>query len=143
MSELKLTSIFRIQTLLMLRKDVPKSGYDLAKELEAFTGKKPSSGKMYPFLHELRDSGYITEIESDDISGRSKSVYALSDKGVALKEEITERMANLIDLRIDQRLDKCHHCAVKLMDSKVEGVDKIGNPVVFCCSHCQAAYLSM
>ncbi len=140
MSQPKLTSLFRIQTLLMLHPKHSKSGYDLAKELEQLTGKKPSSGKIYPFLHELKDTGYIIEKETGDSGGRSKFEYFLTEKGVELKEELAERMANLLQIRLDQKLDKCHHCGVKLYDSIVEGKDKSGSPVVFCCKHCQAAY---
>lgn len=140
----KLTSLFRIQTLLLLDLDQAKSGYDLAKELEKLSGKKPSSGKMYPFLHELRDSGYIEEIDSGESGGRSRSVYVLTKKGENLKVELVSRMSNLLDIRVQQMLSKsldtCHHCLVKLYESKVEGVDNAGDPVVFCCSHCKAAY---
>ncbi|MCY3412511.1 MAG: PadR family transcriptional regulator [Candidatus Heimdallarchaeota archaeon] len=142
MSEPKLTSLFRIQTLLLLSEENAKSGYDLAKELKSLSGKKPSSGKMYPFLHELRDSGYIEEREGNEPDGRNRTEYILTNKGLELKEELTNRMANLLDIRLEQRLDTCHHCGVKLLDSKVEGKDKSQSPVVFCCHHCKDAYLS-
>ena len=134
-----ISSLFRIQTLLLLRDDNPKTGYDLAKELESITGKKPSSGKLYPFLHELRKLGYIDEIGSKE-GGRSKLEYTLTSKGNDLKLDLMSRMENLLDIRLEQMLDKCHHCGVQLYESKVEDVED-GREIVFCCSHCREAYL--
>ncbi|MFV2014047.1 MAG: PadR family transcriptional regulator, partial [Candidatus Heimdallarchaeota archaeon] len=108
-TELKLDSMFRFQTLLLLKKDEAKSGYDLAKELESTTGKKPSSGKLYPFLHELRDNAYIEEIEDQSTGARSKSSYRLTDEGVILVAELLDRMSNILDARLEQLLETCHH----------------------------------
>lgn len=104
------------------------------------TGSRPSSGKLYPFLHELRDRGYVTELATDDVRGRVK--YRLTEKGEKLVEEIVERMGNIIDARLDMLLEQCHHCGVKLYDVKVFGKDSAGNQVSFCCTHCRDAYRS-
>ncbi|MHA2274966.1 MAG: PadR family transcriptional regulator [Candidatus Kariarchaeaceae archaeon] len=141
-SELKLDSMFRIQTLLLLKKDIAKSGYDLAKELEDTTGKKPSSGKLYPFLHELRDNNYIKEIEDQSSGARSKSSYSLTDEGASLVFELLDRMSNILDARLEQLLESCHHCGVRLYDSKVTKV--INKKVfLFCCEHCMGAFLEV
>lgn len=141
-SELKLDSMFRIQTLLLLKKDEAKSGYDIAKELENTTGKKPSSGKLYPFLHELRDKKYIEEISDDSSGARSKSSYRLTLEGVGLVGELITRMSNLLEARLEHLLESCHHCGVRLYDSKVtKHFD--GKELLFCCEHCMAAYLSL
>ena len=139
-SDLKLDSMFRIQTLLLLKKDEAKSGYDIAKELERTTGKKPSSGKLYPFLHELRDKKYIVEISDDSTGARSKSSYKLTNDGVDLVRELLTRMSNLLEARLEQLLEACHHCGVKLYDSKVtKEFDE--KELLFCCEHCMSAFL--
>ncbi|MHA2092139.1 MAG: PadR family transcriptional regulator [Candidatus Kariarchaeaceae archaeon] len=101
---LKLDSMFRVQALLLLRKN-PLSGYDLAKELESIMDKKPSSGKIYPFLHELKNKSYIMEIAAKQSSARSKSTYQLTKKGKALVDDLMERMSNLLDARLEQILE--------------------------------------
>ena len=134
---LKLTSLFRVQCLLLLQEG-PKSGYDIAKRIGEMTGTKPSSGKIYPFLHELRDFGYAEEVsEKEESRGRVK--YRLTDRGHELVDELLERMGNILDARLDQVLETCHHCGVKLYDAKVVGFDSSGNEVAYCCVHCRDA----
>ncbi|MDH5403312.1 MAG: helix-turn-helix transcriptional regulator [Candidatus Heimdallarchaeota archaeon] len=135
----KLDSMFRIQTILLLNKS-PKSGYDLAKELEDISGKKPSSGKIYPFLHELKNSNYIIEIDSNEDSGRGKTMYQLTSKGHDLVQDLVERMGNLLDARLEQLLEKCYHCGVQLFDSKVSREFEKGEVHTFCCEHCMGAF---
>ncbi len=141
-SELKLDSMFRIQTLLLLKKEESKSGYDLAKELEQTTGKRPSSGKLYPFLHELRDKKYIEEISDDSQGARSKSSYRLTVDGDELVRELITRMSNLLETRLEQLLEACHHCGVRLYDSKVTK-EFDGKDFLFCCEHCMSAFIAM
>ncbi|MHA2170440.1 MAG: PadR family transcriptional regulator [Candidatus Kariarchaeaceae archaeon] len=136
---LKLDSMFRVQALLLLRKN-PLSGYDLAKELESIMDKKPSSGKIYPFLHELKNKSYIMEIAAKQSSARSKSTYQLTKKGKALVDDLMERMSNLLDARLEQILESCHHCGARLFESGVFGQDIDGNEIIFCCEHCKSAY---
>ncbi len=103
------------------------------------TGEKPSSGKIYPFLHELRDNGFVKEVEKDEeVRGRVK--YILTERGKKLVDDLLNRMGNLIDARLDQVLETCHHCGVKLYDAKVVETDKFGNKVAFCCIHCRDKY---
>ena len=141
-SDLKLDSMFRIQTLLLLKKEETMSGYDIAKELERTTGKKPSSGKLYPFLHELREKKYIEEISEESQGARSKSSYRLTDEGFELVRELITRMSNLLEARLEQMLEACHHCGVRLYDSKVTKQFD-GKELLFCCSHCMSAFIEM
>ncbi|MHA2250371.1 MAG: PadR family transcriptional regulator [Candidatus Kariarchaeaceae archaeon] len=138
---LKLNSMFRVQTLLLLRKS-PKSGYDLAKELENIMGKKPSSGKIYPFLHELKNSKYIVELEAEHAGGRSKSTYQLTNKGEELVDDLVNRMGNLLDARLEQMLESCHHCGARLYESGVLEKNSSGDDLRFCCEHCKDAYFN-
>lgn len=132
----KLDSLFRIHTLLLIRNQA-MSGYDIAKELETID-RKPSPGKLYPFLHELRDNGYVYEVEGTD-SSRGKSVYHLTEKGEELVEDLLTRMSNLLDARLEQMLEACHHCGVQLYDAKVTKVIG-GKEYLFCCEHCMGAF---
>ena len=68
-----------METLFLLRKR-PMSGYEIQKEIAELTGEKPSTGKIYPFLKELREAKYIIEIESEETNDRAKSTYKLSDR---------------------------------------------------------------
>ncbi len=139
----KLNSLFRVQTIIIL-KNHPEgiSGYDIAKNLENITGEKPSSGKLYPFLHELKKYKYISEIEDAEKSNRIKVKYHLTEAGEELYLELIERMSNLIDARLEQILDVCHHCGVKLYHTEVFAIDKHGKKMLFCCKHCKAAYFN-
>ena len=141
-SDLKLDSMFRIQTLLLLKKEDAMSGYDIAKELERTTGKKPSSGKLYPFLHELRKKQYIEEISDEPQGARSKSSYRLTEDGFDLVRELITRMSNLLEARMEQMLEACHHCGVRLYDSKVTKQFD-GKELLFCCEHCMSAFVEM
>jgi DNA-binding PadR family transcriptional regulator len=138
-SEPRLNTLFRIQTILILQKG-EKSGYDLAKELEEITGTKPSTGKIYPFLKQLKDNGYIEEIDLEEDSERSKTVYNLTDKGDELVDEILHRMESLIDARLDSLLETCKSCGVRIYKTKVLGVDEKGNEAYYCCTHCRDNY---
>ncbi len=46
MAKVKLDSLFRVRTLLLLSPEEPITGYEIAKRLEQTTGRKPSSGKI-------------------------------------------------------------------------------------------------
>ncbi|MHA2028661.1 MAG: helix-turn-helix transcriptional regulator [Candidatus Kariarchaeaceae archaeon] len=138
LTETSFNSMFRVQTILLLKKN-PKSGYELSTELEEIMGKRPSTGKIYPFLHELKDNGYIIEIP-EKTGGRSKSTYKLTSKGQSLVDDLVGRMSNLLDVRLEQILDSCHHCGIKLYDTKVIKTDSDGREIKFCCTHCMGAF---
>jgi DNA-binding PadR family transcriptional regulator len=138
-SEPRLNTLFRIQTILILQKG-EMSGYDLAKELESITGNKPSTGKIYPFLKQLKDNGYIEETDIEDDSERSKTVYHLTDKGESLVDELLGRMESLIDARLDSLLETCKSCGVKIYKTKVLGKDEMGKKAYYCCTHCRDNY---
>jgi len=126
--------------LILAQQNDPISGYDLAKLLEEKTGNKPSSGKIYPFLHQLEENNFIEEVELDEDSDRSKIVYKLTTPGESLVDELLDRMGNILDARLERMLDVCASCDVKLYEAEEEGVDVHGKPVKFCCSHCKHNY---
>jgi len=52
------------------------SGYDIIKKVESITGKKPSTGSIYPILKKMKNEGWITgRIEGD------KTYYSLTLTG--------------------------------------------------------------
>ena len=118
--------------------DEGATGYDLGKDIEKLQGHKPSSGKIYPFLKELLEKGYLEEVEGD--SSRNKVLYRLTMNGHKLVEEIVGRMRNLIDARLNVLLEVCHHCGAKLYEAKVTEELDDGKVLKFCCTHCQKAY---
>lgn len=128
-----------METLFLLRKK-PMSGYEIQKEIEELTGKKPSTGKIYPFLKELREANYIMEIDLPEESDRAKSTYKLSAKGQELVKELINRMSNLVDIRVAGDLDKCFHCGVETHHSKVVLTGSDNRKMVFCCKHCMASF---
>ncbi len=104
------------------------------------TGDKPSTGKIYPFLHELKEKGYAIEIdEVEDNRGTTK--YHLSKEGIELIDDVLSRMGNLIEARLEQLLESCYHCGIKLYGPKVYGKGKEGKKQAFCCTHCRDSYL--
>jgi DNA-binding PadR family transcriptional regulator len=112
------------------------SGYTLAKEIEK-TGDKPSSGKIYPFLHQLRESELIEELDVEDETDRSRIVYKMTSKGRNMVEELMERMTSILDQHLGDMLENCRSCGVKIFESSVEGVDQNGKEAIYCCSHCK------
>ncbi len=56
--QVKVTTIFQMEVLLLLKIN-PMSGYEIQKEILELSGRKPSTGKIYPFLKELREKNYI------------------------------------------------------------------------------------
>ncbi len=59
--------------VLILLSGGPKSGYEIAKELEARTGWRPSPGSLYPLLFKLEAAGFIKKNED--------GLYELTDSG--------------------------------------------------------------
>ena len=112
MTEVKLNSLFRVRTLLLLSADDEISGYEIAKRLGETTGQKPSSGKIYPFLHELRNFGYIEEFigGTDKKEGRQKMSYKLTESG--------EELASLIQDYVRQ----CHEMGLYKADSELNRI---------------------
>jgi formylmethanofuran dehydrogenase subunit E len=62
--------------MLHIMKDGEASGYDIMKKVEAITGKKPSTGSIYPLLKKMEREGWISGREEDD-----KTYYSLTEVG--------------------------------------------------------------
>ncbi len=64
-----------------------RSGYDLMRDIGAFTGTRPSPGTMYPLLNSLLQKGLVKVSERDN-----KKVYSISKRG-------EQALARLVDER--------------------------------------------
>jgi PadR family transcriptional regulator PadR len=60
----------------------PMHGYEVVQAVEKSTNGccSPSEGTVYPVLNEFEAGGYLTST-SEVVQGRSRKVYALTDKG--------------------------------------------------------------
>ncbi|OPY54563.1 MAG: Transcriptional regulator PadR-like family protein [Methanosaeta sp. PtaU1.Bin112] len=62
--------------MLHIMKDGEASGYDIIKKVEAISGKKPSTGAVYPLLKKMQREGWISGRVED-----GKTYYRLTDIG--------------------------------------------------------------
>ncbi|TGG91807.1 PadR family transcriptional regulator [Natronospirillum operosum] len=60
----------------------PMHGYEVVQAVEKSTSGccSPSEGTVYPMLNEFEAGGYLSAT-SEVVQGRSRKVYALTDKG--------------------------------------------------------------
>jgi len=71
--------------MLHIMKDGEASGYDIIKKVEAITGKKPSTGSIYPILKKMEREGWISGRAED-----GKTYYSLTDIGREHVDQIKE-----------------------------------------------------
>ena len=69
--------------ILMSLLDGPKHGYDVAKYIEQRSNGffRMPFGTLYPLLHRLEKSGFVTVDLEDSESARPKKVYKLTKSG--------------------------------------------------------------
>jgi DNA-binding PadR family transcriptional regulator len=91
--------------LLMLISYTPLHGYILVQEIEKHTeGQwKPSHSAVYKLLNDLEDDGYISSWEDKD-GERSKRIYKITDKGLALLAEAERNFESFINAFISSLL---------------------------------------
>jgi len=80
--------------ILKLLKSGSKHGYEIIKLIEQETGWSPSPGAVYPTLHELMKSGFVTKSKSKD---ERRIHYKLTKKGVLLTEKLEKSMSEMKD----------------------------------------------
>jgi len=73
--------------ILKLLRSGPKHGYDIIKSIENESGWKPSSGGIYPTLHDLEGKGFIIKFKE----GRRK-YYKLTKNGKKFVKEFDESL---------------------------------------------------
>ncbi len=129
MGEIKLTHVYRLYTLLLLRSD-PRCGYEIIDRIEEMTGDKPSTSHIYPFLSELEERGYL---ESEEGS-RGKKMYSLTPEGQEFVEEQLASMGEMVYAAVQDKVEACSHCDCQIYD---KGYRKDGK--IYCCEHCAEA----
>jgi poly-beta-hydroxybutyrate-responsive repressor len=68
--------------LLLLLRDGETHGYDLADSLADLVGdERVDLGNLYRLLRSLEEEGLVTSRWRDDLPGRSKRTYELTDEG--------------------------------------------------------------
>lgn len=59
----------------------PRYGYEIMKEIERKTDKKPSQGIIYPILHELEEKGFVEARWQVEEKGPSRKYYHITEDG--------------------------------------------------------------
>jgi DNA-binding PadR family transcriptional regulator len=80
--------------ILRLLKSGPKHGYEIIKLIERKTSWSPSPGAVYPTLHELMKSGFVTKSTSKN---KRRIHYRLTKKGKLLTEKLEKSMNDMKD----------------------------------------------
>ena len=78
------TGILKMMMLHIMRES-EASGYDIIKKVDAITGKKPSTGSIYPLLKKMEREGWISGRAED-----GKTYYSLNDIGREHVDQIKE-----------------------------------------------------
>jgi formylmethanofuran dehydrogenase subunit E len=77
--------------MLHFMKEGEVSGYDIMKKVESLTGKKPSTGSIYPLLKKMEREGWITGRTKD-----GKTCYSLTEVGQGHIAQIKEAKCGFI-----------------------------------------------
>ena len=70
--------------LLLTLRDGSAHGYDLGEALEDLVGERVDLGNLYRMLRKLEEDGVVSSIWRDDLPGRAKRDYQLTEHGAAL-----------------------------------------------------------
>lgn len=125
--EIDLSNVNRLYTVMLLESG-ERHGYQIIKEIEKITGKKPTTSHIYPFLSKLEEKGLV---ESKKKGDRGKKVYNLTDEGRKVVREQVEAFGEILSAAIEGEITECSHCGCEIYSG---GYEEDGN--VFCCKHC-------
>jgi poly-beta-hydroxybutyrate-responsive repressor len=79
--------------LLLVLRDGDAHGYGLADAIETLDpDERVDLGNLYRLLRALEEEGFVTSTWRDDLPGRSKRTYALTDEGRALLDAWVESL---------------------------------------------------
>lgn len=127
MTEIDLSNVNRLYTVLLLESG-EKHGYQIIKDIERITGKKPTTSHIYPFLEKLKEQGLV---ELADEGDRDKKVYRLTGEGQELVNDQLESFGEILYAAIEDRVQECSHCDCRIYDGGHESGGE-----VYCCEHC-------
>lgn len=126
-NEIDLSNVNRLYTVLLLESG-EKHGYQIIKDIERITGKKPTTSHIYPFLEKLTEKGVASVEQKGD---RGKKVYNLTEEGEELVKEQMDSFGEILQTVIEGEIQECESCGCEIYSG---GYEKGGK--VFCCSHC-------
>lgn len=125
--DIDLSNVNRLYTVLLLESG-EKHGYQIIKDIEKITGKKPSTSHIYPFLEKLTEKGVATVEEKGD---RGKKVYQLTEEGEGLVKEQLDAFGEILNAAIEGEIEECKNCGCEIYSGGYEENGKI-----YCCKHC-------
>lgn len=125
--KIDLSNVNRLYTVMLLESG-ERHGYQIIKEIEEITGKKPSTSHIYPFLSTLEEKGLV---ESEKKGDRGKKVYNLTEDGKKVMHEQVEAFSKILSTAIEGEITECSHCGCEIYSG---GYEEDGE--VFCCKHC-------
>ena len=132
-----LTNLTKFYTLALLDQS-PRHGYEIMNELEDRTGKRPSTGQIYPLLNDFEKKGYLKS-KKKKVKGRQRKVYELTDEGKEKFKKLTNRFSDLISTILESQITECEYCGCEIYDGAYE--EEInGEKLTFCCENCAKAY---
>ncbi|MFQ6136503.1 MAG: PadR family transcriptional regulator [Candidatus Hydrothermarchaeales archaeon] len=135
MKEIEVTNLTKFYALLLLYQG-PRHGYELIKEIEEHTSKKPSTSQIYPLLTKLKENGLI---EIEETGDREKKIYKLTGPGRKFVKKKFEMFGGIISATIEKDLTKCAHCGCEVYKGGYEEIID-GEKITFCCIHCAKSY---
>ncbi|MCW7076246.1 MAG: PadR family transcriptional regulator [Candidatus Syntropharchaeales archaeon] len=94
------SGFFKFHTLRLLN-EKPMYGYEIIKEIERKTEKKPSQGSIYPILHELEKNGFVEATWQVEEKGPSRKYYNITDKGREEFERAKQKLTEVFNALFD------------------------------------------
>jgi len=94
------SGFFKFHTLRLLN-EKPMYGYEIIKEIERKTEKKPSQGSIYPILHELETNGFVEATWQVEEKGPSRKYYNITDKGREEFERAKQKLTEVFNALFD------------------------------------------
>lgn len=125
--EIDLSNVNRLYTVLLLESG-EKHGYQIIKDIEKITGKKPTTSHIYPFLEKLKERGMASVEEKED---RGKKIYKLTEEGEDIVKEQLDAFSEILKTAIEGEIRECENCGCEIYSGGHEEAGKI-----FCCKHC-------
>lgn len=127
----ELIGFIKLQILLLLNKK-EMSGYLLMREIEKITGGRPSPGHIYPLLATMKALNYVKVVR---IGMRKMKMYKLTDRGKKALKHMVEKMNNIVEAVLADKLVKCEKCECVIYEHPY--IKRIsGKAHYFCCKSC-------
>ncbi len=127
MTGIDLSNVNRLYTVLLLESG-ERHGYQIIKDIERITGKKPTTSHIYPFLEKLAEKEVVQVEEKGD---RGKKVYRMTEEGEELVREQIDAFGEILHAAIEGEIEECENCGCEIYRGGYEEDGK-----TYCCEHC-------